>query len=75
MTIPAEELRIDAYPPVSTGGQQVSLTRTGVKVTHEPTGFAVVVQSERSRLKNKDKAILYLEMILELEGCLNQQGH
>lgn len=70
MNIPENELEVEAYPPTRSGGQHVTVVRYGAKVTHTPTGFAVICNSERSQLKNKNKAILYLEMILELEGCL-----
>ena len=75
MTIPDDELLIESYPVIKPGGQHVTMTRSDVKVTHIPTGFAIIVASERSQMKNKAKAILYLEMILELEGCLNLQAH
>lgn len=75
MTIPDDELLIECPSTPRPGGQQVTCTRADVKVTHIPTGFAIIVASERSQMKNKAKAILYLEMILELEGCLNLQAH
>ena len=74
MNIPEDELRIEADPPIRTGGQHVGIISRGAKVTHIPTGFAVICSSERSQLKNKNKAILYLEMILGLEGCLQGAG-
>lgn len=42
------------------GGQHCG-TRTGVKVTHAPTGLVAIVETERSQHRNKEIAV---EMIL-----------
>ncbi|MBX4216176.1 PCRF domain-containing protein, partial [Candidatus Parcubacteria bacterium] len=38
---------------------------TAVRLIHKPTGIAVRVQSERSQLKNREKAMVFLEAKLE----------
>lgn len=60
------DLEIHAWPPRPTGGQQVADHRTGVLVVHRPTGIAVVVDSERSRLTNRAEAVKRLREVLTL---------
>ena len=69
MDIPPEDLKIESYDPYQgRGGQRCGKIECGITVTHRPTSTAVTYNSERSQQRNKNKAILYLEMILELEG-------
>ena len=58
------DLKIETYPVISPGGQHVSVVRSGVKVTHVPTGLIAISDCERSRLKNKNVAIGMIEYAL-----------
>lgn len=55
-----DDLIIEAYPPIITGGQKVTVSRCGVKVTHKPSGLIAICETERSQYANK---IIAIEMI------------
>ena len=55
------DLKIETYPVASPGGQHVSVVRSGVKVTHVPTGLIAISDCERSQLKNKNVAMGMIE--------------
>lgn len=67
------QIQISPTGRVSPGGQQVGGVNSGVCVQHLPTGTSVTFMNERSQVRNKDKALKYLEQILIQEGCLPPQ--
>jgi len=46
------------------GGQQVSVSPTGVYIESETTGFCIFINSERSQIKNYELAITLFKLYL-----------
>jgi protein subunit release factor A len=60
-----EDLKIELYPPVRAGGQNVTYTSSAIQVTHIPTELTVICSHERSQVRNKNFAVEMINNALE----------
>lgn len=59
--IPPEDIRVDLARSSGPGGQNANKRETAVRLVHLPTNLSVHVETERSQLQNKEKAMRMLE--------------
>ncbi len=58
------DLKVDTYRASGAGGQHINKTESAIRITHLPTGVVVACQTQRSQMKNRDRAMQMLKIKL-----------
>ncbi len=71
--IKESDIKMDVYHSSGAGGQSVNTSNSAVRLTHIPTGVVVTCQTERSQLKNRERALNLLKIKIHDEQVRAQE--